>query len=92
MTKTHRIETIEEYDADGKLVRKTTTEENTEEDSSVTTIASPLSPYISYLDRGTNVAYTTTVTADTNITTDDATSNSEIPGQMNMDGWATTSV
>ena len=30
MTKTHRVETIEEYDADGKLIRKTVTEENKE--------------------------------------------------------------
>ena len=32
MTKTHRRETVEEYDADGKLVRKTTTEETEESD------------------------------------------------------------
>lgn len=30
MTKTHRTEIIEEYDANGKLVRKTTTEETEE--------------------------------------------------------------
>lgn len=28
MTKTHRVETIEEYNTDGKLIRKTVTEEN----------------------------------------------------------------
>lgn len=30
MTKTHTIETIEEYDSNGKLIRKTTTETNEE--------------------------------------------------------------
>ena len=30
MTKTHRTEIIEEYDENGKLVRKTTTEETEE--------------------------------------------------------------
>lgn len=32
MTKTHTIETIEEYDSSGKLTRKTTTETNEETD------------------------------------------------------------
>ena len=32
MTKTHTIETIEEYDSNGKLTRKTTTETNEETD------------------------------------------------------------
>lgn len=30
MNKIHRVETIEEYNADGKLIRKTVTEENEE--------------------------------------------------------------
>lgn len=30
MQKTHRIETVEEYNADGKLIRKTVTEEDEE--------------------------------------------------------------
>ena len=34
MTKTHTIETIEEYDSNGKLTRKTTTETNEETDQS----------------------------------------------------------
>lgn len=36
MTKTHTIETIEEYDKDGKLTRKTTTETTEESNYSMT--------------------------------------------------------
>lgn len=36
MTKTHTIETIEEYDKDGKLTRKATTETTEESNYSMT--------------------------------------------------------
>ena len=41
MNKTHRVETIEEYDENGKLIRKTVTEETEETDAQVPTY----SPY-----------------------------------------------
>lgn len=46
MTKTKTIETVEEYDETGKLVRKTTTETETTDDNPVnyTTTTFPVQP------------------------------------------------
>ena len=43
-TKTHRTEVIEEYNADGKLIRKTTTTEDETVDDSATTPYQPYQP------------------------------------------------
>lgn len=71
MTKTHTIETIEEYDKDGKLTRKTTTETTEESNYSLTDYDnqgwSPYRPqYPNYADKticydhGSDVSTTTT--------------------------------
>lgn len=71
MTKTHTIKTIEEYDKDGKLTRKTTTETTEESNYSLTDYGnqgwSPYRPqYPNYADKticydnGSGVSTTTT--------------------------------
>lgn len=71
MTKTHTIKTIEEYDKDGKLTRKTTTETTEESNYSLTDYGnqgwSPYRPqYPNYADKtiwhdnGPDVSTTTT--------------------------------
>ena len=61
MNKTHRVETIEEYDENGKLIRKTVTEETEETDAQAPTYAPYWGidqPYTNYT--GTHDTTTTT--------------------------------